>query len=118
MGQATRTTKLLLDLGKRRDGGANTGKRAALAATVEVLNAARSFYIDFFLAHAEKLSERVSYYSETHLELRTRAISANESTLLGGSLHGGNERAPPSLGRLGRDFAVPPSALHLPQKCD
>jgi len=78
MGQATRTTKLLLDLGKRRDGGANTGKRAALAATVEVLNAARSFYIDFFLAHAEKLSERVSYYSEKHLELRTRAISANE----------------------------------------
>src|SRR6266849_9086461 len=78
MGQATRTTKLPLDLGKRRDGGANTGKRAALAATVEVLNAARSFYIDFFLAHAEKLSERVSYYSEKHLELRTRAISANE----------------------------------------
>src|SRR5258708_7045511 len=78
MGQATRTTKLLLDLSKRRDGGANTGKQAALAATVEMLNAARSFYIDFFLAHAEKLSERVSYYSEKHLELRTRAISANE----------------------------------------
>jgi hypothetical protein len=78
MGQATRTTKLLLDLSKRKEGGTNTDKRAALSATVEVLNAARAFYIDFFLAHAEKLSERVSYYSEKHLELRTRAISANE----------------------------------------
>jgi len=78
MGQATRTTKLPLDLGKRRNGGANTSKRTALDATVEVLNAARSFYIDFFLAHAEKLSERVSYYSKKHLELRTRTISANE----------------------------------------
>jgi hypothetical protein len=100
MGQATRTTKLLLDLSKRKEGGTNTDKRAALAATVEVLNAARAFYIDFFLAHAKKLSERVSYYSEKHLELRTRTIYANESTFLGGSLHGGNERAPPSLGRL------------------
>ena len=27
MGQATRTTKLLLDLDERRQGGANTGKR-------------------------------------------------------------------------------------------
>ena len=31
MGQATRTTKLLLDLGQRSQGGANTGKRAFLA---------------------------------------------------------------------------------------
>ena len=78
MGQATRTTKLLLDLDKRNQGGANTTKRAALDATVEILNAARAFYIDFFLAHAEKLAERVSYYSEKHLEMRTRAISAHE----------------------------------------
>src|SRR5205807_3910897 len=70
MGQASRTTKLLLDLGKRTQGGANTEKRAALAATVEVLNAARAFYIDFFLAHADKLSELVSYYSQEHLEWR------------------------------------------------
>ena len=78
MGQATRTTKLLLDLGNRRQGGANTGKRAALDATVGVLNEARAFYIDFLLAHASKLSERVPYYSEKHLEMRERAISANE----------------------------------------
>jgi len=44
MGQATRTTKLLLDLGKRDQGGANTDKQAALTATVEVLNRARLLY--------------------------------------------------------------------------
>src|SRR5258708_19861410 len=78
MGQATRTTKLLLDRGNRRQGGTNTGKRAALDATVGVLNEARAFYIDFLLAHAGKLCERVPYYSEQHLEMRERAISANE----------------------------------------
>src|SRR5712692_2584397 len=78
MGQATRTTKLLLDLGKRDQGGANTDKRAALDATARLLNQARAFYIDFFLAHADKLAERVPYYSEKHLEMRERAISANE----------------------------------------
>jgi transposase len=78
MGQATRTTKLLLDLSERRQGGANSEKRAALHATEEVLNQARAFYIDFFLAHAQKLAERVSYYSEQHLEMRERAISAKE----------------------------------------
>jgi hypothetical protein len=78
MGQATRTTKLLLDLGKRKEGGANSQKRAALEATCEVLNQARAFYLDFFLAHAEKLAERVTYYSEEHLEMRERLISAHE----------------------------------------
>jgi Putative transposase DNA-binding domain len=78
MGQATRTTKLLLNLGKRDQRGANTDKQAALSATVEILNGARAFYIDFFLAHVNKLAERVPYYSEQHLELRERAISANE----------------------------------------
>lgn len=76
MGQATRTTKLLLDLDNRRQGGANTGKRAALDATVGVLNEARAFYIDFLLAHTGKLAERIPYYSEQHLEMRERAISA------------------------------------------
>jgi putative transposase len=78
MGQATRTTKLLLDLGKREEGGANAGKRANLEATAGVLNQARAFYVDFFLAHAQKLAERVSYYSEKHVEMRTRAIPPNE----------------------------------------
>src|SRR6516165_2902060 len=78
MGQASRTTKVLLDLGKRKAGGANSEKRAALYATVAVLTAARAFYLDFFLAHADKLSERVTYYSEEHLEWRERLISAHE----------------------------------------
>ncbi len=78
MGQATRTTKLLLDLGQREAGGTNTTKRAALHATVEVLNAARAFYVNFFLAHADKLAERVPYYSEKHQAIQERAISANE----------------------------------------
>jgi putative transposase len=78
MGQASRTTKLLLDLGNRTQGGANTEKRAALDATREVLNQARAFYIDFFLAHAGKLAEQVTYYSEEHLEIRERLISAHE----------------------------------------
>src|SRR6266516_1379396 len=78
MGQATRTTKLLLDLGQREAGGTNTTKRAARHATVEVLNAARAFYVNFFLAHADKLAERVPYYSEKHQAIQERAISANE----------------------------------------
>src|SRR5260370_24586829 len=78
MGQASRTTKLLLDLGQPDQGGANNQKRAALLATAKVLNQARAFYLDFFLAHAEKLAERVAYYSEEHLEMRERLISAHE----------------------------------------
>src|SRR5215469_15594935 len=78
MGQAKRTTKLLLDLGKRQEGGANTGKRAYLDETAQVLNEGRGFYIEFFLAHAEKFKETVVYYSNTHLEMRERLISAHE----------------------------------------
>jgi transposase len=78
MGQAKRTTKLLLDLGKRTQGGANTGKRAYLDETAQVLKAGRAFYIAFFLAHADKLQETVVYYSNQHLELRERPISSNE----------------------------------------
>jgi putative transposase len=78
MGQATRTTKLLIDLGARAQGGANSGKRTHLEATAALLDEARSFYLDFFLAHAEKLCERVTYYAEQHQEMRERVISANE----------------------------------------
>ena len=67
MGQATRTTKLFLDLGKRGQGGANTGKRASLEETVRPLDAARAFYVAFFLAHPDKLAEKVRYSSE-HLQ--------------------------------------------------
>ena len=48
MGQASRTTKLLLDLGNRTRGGANTEKRAALDATREVLNRARADLTSIF----------------------------------------------------------------------
>ncbi len=78
MGQATRTIKLPLALDKRRQGGANTGKRAYLEATVVVLNAARAFYIAFFLAHRDKLTERVPYYSEQDHEMQERVISADK----------------------------------------
>ena len=78
MGQAKRTTKLLLDLGKRTQGGANTGKRAYLDETAQVLNQGRAFYIAFFLAHAEKFKETVVYYSNQHLEMRERPISSHE----------------------------------------
>jgi putative transposase len=78
MGQATRTTKLLLDLSKPEQGGANSGKRVYLEATVQVLNAARAFYIAFFLAHPDKLSARVSYFSPKFQEERERLISADE----------------------------------------
>jgi IS605 OrfB family transposase len=78
MGQATRTTKLPLDLGERDKGGSNTRKRTYLHATAMVLNEARAFYIKLFLAHAVKLEEKVSYYSGHDLEMRERPISANE----------------------------------------
>ncbi len=77
MGQAIRTTKLLLDLGQRANGGANTGKRAYLEATVQVLDAARAFYVAFFLADPDKLSEQVRYFSQKHQEERERLISAD-----------------------------------------
>jgi putative transposase len=78
MGQATRTTKLFLDLGNREEGGANSGKRAYLEETAKLLNAARAFYVTFFLAHPDKLVEQVSYFSETLQEERERLISPNE----------------------------------------
>ncbi len=78
MGQATRTTKMPLDLGKRTQGGANTGKRAYLEATAAILDAARAFYVAFFLAHPDKLSERMSFFSEKYQEQRERLISADE----------------------------------------
>ncbi len=78
MGQATRTTKLPLDLGDRNEKGANAAKRAYLQTSVTILDAARAFYVAFFLAHQAKLSERVPYFSEQHQDMRDRLISANE----------------------------------------
>jgi len=78
MGQATRTTKLFLDLENRAAGGANSGKRAYLEETARLLDTARAFYVAFFLAHADKLVEKVRYFSEALQEERERLISPNE----------------------------------------
>jgi hypothetical protein len=78
MGQASRTTKLLLDLDHRAEGGANASKHAYLVQTVSILDAARAFYVTFFLAHPDRLTERVPYYSEQHAKMRERQISPNE----------------------------------------
>jgi putative transposase len=78
MGVATRTTKLPLDLGQRTRGGANAGKRVYLEATVYVLDAARAFYVAFFLAHPEKVTELIPYFSEQQQQVRERLISADK----------------------------------------
>jgi hypothetical protein len=78
MGQAGRTTKLLLDLDDRAQGGANTVKRAYLQETAKLLDRARAFYVAFFLAHPDKQAELVTYCSERLQEERERLISPNE----------------------------------------
>ena len=77
MGQTARTTKLLLDLSTRDQGGPNPGKRSHLTETVIILNAARRFYLDFFLAHPDKLMERVEVISKKTGEVREGVISAD-----------------------------------------
>src|SRR5215469_8247437 len=58
MGQAKRTTKLLLDLGKRTEGGANTGKRAYLDETAQVLNQGRADLASSSSWHMPRSSKR------------------------------------------------------------
>jgi len=70
MGQTARTTKLLLDLSARDQGGANSAKHSYLEETIVILNAARAFYLDFFLAHPDKLMERVEVISKKTGEVR------------------------------------------------
>ena len=78
MGQTARTTKLLLDLSEREQGGANRDKRRYLKETVALLDAARCFYLDFFLAHPDKLMERVEVISTHTGEVTERLISADK----------------------------------------
>src|SRR5215472_10440057 len=78
MGQTARTTKLLLALSPRDQGGTNTGKRAYLEETVALLNAARRFYLDFFLAHPEKLREQVEVPSRQTGAVTERLLSADK----------------------------------------
>jgi hypothetical protein len=77
MGQTARTTKLLLDLEAPDQGGANPGKRRYLEETVAVLDAARQFYLDFLLAHPDKLMERVEVISKKTGQVREQVISAD-----------------------------------------
>ena len=77
MGQTARTTKLLLDLSPRDQKGTNPGKRRHLVETVAMLNAARRFYLDFFLAHPEKMTERVEVISKKTGEVRESLVSAD-----------------------------------------
>jgi hypothetical protein len=63
---------------KRARGGTNPGKREHLAATVDILNAARQFYLDFFLAHPDKLMERVPVISKKTGEESWALISADK----------------------------------------
>ena len=78
MGQAARTTKLLLVLSEREQGGANQGKRRYLEETVVILDAARRFYLDFFLAHPDKLMERVEVISKKTGEVSEGLISSDK----------------------------------------
>lgn len=78
MGQAARTTKLLLELSARTQGGANAQKRRFLEETVKVLDAARRFYLAFFLAHPDKLTERVEVISKKTGEVKETLISADK----------------------------------------
>ncbi len=78
MGVAKRTTKIEINLGGRSQQGANSAKQVYLDLTAEILNHARAFYINFFLACAVKFDEIVTYYSEKHKEYRQRKINADE----------------------------------------
>jgi putative transposase len=78
MGQTARTTKLLLNLSERGSGGANRDKRRYLEETVAILDAARRFYLDFFLAYPEKLMERVEVIARQTGEVSERLISADK----------------------------------------
>lgn len=78
MGQVERTTKLELDLGSREQGGANSEKRGYLQATKSILDSARAFYLTFFLAHPEKLLEKVQVINQQTGEVREAPISADK----------------------------------------
>src|SRR5260370_27120862 len=78
MGKAARSTILELDLSTRECGGATTQKRAALEKITAILTKARAFFLDFLLAHNEKLTEKVVSFSEKHQELRERRLTAEE----------------------------------------
>src|SRR5258708_39674253 len=78
MGKAYRPTKLQIALGARTQGVDNTRNRPYLEETAKILDAARAFYVAFFLTYPEKLAERVTYVSDRDQQARERLISPNE----------------------------------------
>jgi len=78
VGQTARTTKLLLNLSDRTQAGANTKKRQALEETVKLLDTARRFYLDFFLAHQDRLLERTRVISTRTGEVKEALVSADK----------------------------------------
>ena len=78
MGKTNRTTKLQIDLGKRKSGGTNTNKRVYLFQTKEKLNEAREFYTNFYLTHSLKFNETICYFSEKDQKEKERKISNEE----------------------------------------
>lgn len=78
MGRAKRTTKICFNFAERSQGGTNNGKMICLTLTKQLLNNARAFYIDFFLAHSNKMEEKVTYYLEKHEKFKERKLTSNE----------------------------------------
>lgn len=97
MGEAKRTTKVELNFDKRAAGGINTGKRKYLSFTRDLLNAARVFYIDFFLTHSNKLDEKVTYWSEKNENFKERRLNSNELLTWAESLTVSTESHPDTL---------------------
>lgn len=98
MGQAKRTTKIELNFNDRTAGGANTGKREYLFLTRDLLNAARAFYVDFFLAHSNKLEEKVTYWSGKDKKFKERKLTSHELLTWAESLTVSTEDHPNPLG--------------------
>ncbi|MGI9951956.1 hypothetical protein V3F56_06280 [Moorellaceae bacterium AZ2] len=78
-------------------GGANTGKREYLFLTRDLLNAARAFYVDFFLAHSNKLDEKVTYWSEKDKKFKERKLTSHELLTWAESLSVSTEAHPDPL---------------------
>lgn len=78
MGEAKRTTKLRFNTAVQQKGGMNAGKKENLYRTKEILDNARVFYCNFFLAHKDKMVEKVWYFSKKENKNKQRLINANE----------------------------------------
>ena len=71
MGEAKRTTKLTLSFDPSNKKAMNSSKREYLELTKQILDKARVFYCNFFLANRNKLEEQVTYFSKKHKKYET-----------------------------------------------